>query len=184
MAYTSPPRLPLTSFFGKFGRSLVETTWTAESGGNKANYISQPATPLLWLVSVGCIRLSASWHRAALYLVSSDPHFPIGVTRCEFTGAGTCGMYKCCRCLPLLGSFDRIIDSIYVTTLKGVRPRSRLRQTSTEVRTGRSCLPTQFPNLSSHIRTSPISHGRCHDANSSGVVGMGLSAFSKVPWVN
>ena len=41
-----------------------------------------------------------------------------------------------------------------------------------------------FPNLQSYLRTSFIGNGSRRDSHHSGVVGMGLVAFSKDFWVN
>ena len=131
-------------FRSGLGRLAEEVARAAESRGDKASNISQSAASLVGVISVGRARPPRQGLRAAMYLLSFGPHFSIRIAGSEFTRVGTRGSLKYCRLSPPLNSFYEIVDSVYVTALKGNRACSLLSRTGANVRPQHSGQPSRF----------------------------------------
>ena len=114
---------------------------------------------------------------------SSGSHFPMCITRSEVTGAEARGK-EYCSFSPLLGSFNQIVDSIYVTPLEEIK-HAAIGATRAQL-SGLDAVVDRRnpPNLHRRIRTSFIDKGRKRDAQISGVVAMGSGAFVRFSWAD
>ena len=112
---------------------------------------------LIGSVPLGCgpmsrIRTSSQCRRAKVQRVPAGAHFPSSTIRWittvhELTQRGVRGIFQNRFFLPVLRSFDTIVDSINVTSLEGVFSRRHSNQSSTNVWYRRRGRPTQLPQF-------------------------------------